>query len=201
MPRGHRRSEPRRRATSSRARVPRRRDLGGLAPRAARRSLKSRASHPGARRRQTVDVAGKQRCETENAGPDGRVRRGVVHSPAGARAHRSPDEPRGSPPTPYQRKQTPSCVRVGSTGTLRGDEWRGGAVARATKPQTLKIRRRVRTSRSGHVSPELDRVLTGPPVRVVPRQNVTLIQPRLLGIFDSRRTVNRFDFMARQYVT
>ena len=65
---------------------------------------------------------------------------GCVHSPAGARAHRSPDEPRGSPPTPYQRKQTPSCVRVGSTGTLRGDEWRGGAFAQATKPQTLKIR-------------------------------------------------------------
>ena len=120
MPRGHRRSEPRRRATSSRARVPRRRDLGGLAPRAARRSLKSRASHPGARRRQTVDVAGKQRCETENAGPDGRVRRGVVHSPAGARAHRSPDEPRGSPPTPYQRRKTPcrACSSAKSEQTL-----------------------------------------------------------------------------------
>ncbi len=44
--------------------------------------------------------------------------------PAGARARRSPDEPRGSPPTPYQRKQTPLCVWRVVEARPRVDEWR-----------------------------------------------------------------------------
>jgi len=44
--------------------------------------------------------------------------------PAGARARRSPDEPRGSPPTPYQRKQTPLCVWRVVEARPRVEEWR-----------------------------------------------------------------------------
>ena len=44
--------------------------------------------------------------------------------PAGARARRSPDEPRGSPPTPYQRKQTPLCVCRVVEARPRVEEWR-----------------------------------------------------------------------------
>ena len=79
MPRGYRRSEQQRRVMSSRARVSRSGDLGVVAPRAARRSLDLRGSLPGARRRQTVDVAGKTKMR------DGKRRSGWTR-PTGCHA-------------------------------------------------------------------------------------------------------------------
>ena len=129
-------------------------------------SRRARASVPrlarvasGARRRRAVDVAGKTRCETVNAGPDGRVRQGVMHSPAGART--VPDEPRLAADTiPAQATHR---VFSGSTGTRRGDD---GAAGRSPKHETPNPENTSTSFPEAGPSPlELDRFVTSPPLR------------------------------------
>ena len=88
-------------------------------PDAPQRSSPARSPRAGSRRRREPPNAVLASRGALRAVRD--VSSGDV--PAGARARRSPDEPRGSPPTPYQRKQTPLCVWRVVEARPRVEEW------------------------------------------------------------------------------
>ena len=99
-----------------------------------------RRSSPARSPRAARDVDGNRRARCSRLACLRAVRDASGDVPAGARARRSPDEPRGSPPTPYQRKRTPLCVWRVVEARPRVEEWRDARAFRVRVRENVRVR-------------------------------------------------------------